>query len=101
MILNDERIFWDSHDLPCGLDDAQDLGIDKTIKDVFALAPGSNDLFLAQDHQLLGDIGLPQPQQGLEMADTSLAAPNSEQDLHAHGISDGGQQVTDFFVGWD
>ena len=68
---------------PAALDNFQHFRVDQSIINVFALAPGRDDLLLAQGHQLLGNVSLAQFQQGLEMAHAGFARPDGEQDLHA------------------
>ena len=44
---------------------------------------------LAQSHQVLGEVSLPPPEGGFEMADADLAFADGQQDLQAGFLADG------------
>ena len=65
-----------------------------------AVAAGGEYFCFAQGHQVLGDVCLPLPEQGFQVAHAGLSFADGQQDLHARGLAHRAQELADFSFGF-
>lgn len=69
------------------LDELEPARIGEAVKNMPSAALGDYPPGVAQEHELLRDVGLAQPQRGFKVADTGLSAANGQQDVQASRLA--------------
>ncbi len=77
------------------IEDGVDLGGDHAVENIPAVTPVLNQASLAQDSQLLRNVGLAKAQVSFHMADTVLAVPQNLQDRYTCGVH---QNLEDLYL---